>query len=72
MKATLEFDLPQESVEHYEAVNGTAFRVALQGVDERLRMWLKHGHEFESADGALEACRKLIDLEMREGAVSLY
>jgi hypothetical protein len=58
MKATLEFNLPEEQQEHYEAINGGQFRYCLQELDEYLRDWMKHGHSLKSADEALECVRK--------------
>ena len=58
MKATLEFTLPDEQDEHYNAINGGTFRYCLQELDGELRNWLKHGHTFEDAHNALVAVRK--------------
>ena len=58
MKATLEFNLPDEQTEHYNAINGTTFRYCLQELDGELRNWLKYGNPFTDADGALVAVRK--------------
>jgi hypothetical protein len=60
MKATLEFDLPEEQQEHYDAVNGSTFKYCLQELDQELRGWLKYGHEFKSADEVLETVRKTL------------
>jgi hypothetical protein len=58
MKATLEFNLPEEQAEHYNAINGTAFRYCLQELDGELRNYIKHGHTFEDAHEVLMATRK--------------
>jgi hypothetical protein len=57
MKAILEFNLLEEQQEHYDAINGSAFKYCLQELDEELRGWLKYGHEFKSAEDALERVR---------------
>ena len=42
MKATLEFNLPEERHEHSEAINGTSFACALRSVDQKLRDLAKY------------------------------
>lgn len=47
MRATIEFDLPDESYEHLRTLHGReAFRV-LEAIDEKLRQILKHGIDRE-------------------------
>ena len=58
MKATLEFDLPEDQTEHYNAINGTTFRYCLQELEGELRNYIKHGHVFEDPTDALAAVRK--------------
>jgi hypothetical protein len=60
MKATLEFNLPEEQAEHYNAINGSTFRYCLEELDQELRNWLKHGHVFEDPTDALAAVRKVL------------
>ena len=57
-KSTLEFNLPDEASEFYSAVHGGEYRSALWDLDNLLRGWLKHGHEFKDADEVLETVRK--------------
>ena len=57
MKATLAFTLPEESHEHAHALLGHLYAAALDDMDEWLRLKLKHGHDFNSIDEALQACR---------------
>jgi hypothetical protein len=61
MRATLEFTLPKETVEHQWAVNAPKMAGCISETDEKLRSWLKHGHTFKSADDALEAVREMFD-----------
>jgi len=58
MKATLEFNLPDEQADHYTAINGSTFRYCLQELDGELRNYIKHGHVFEDPTEALLAIRK--------------
>jgi hypothetical protein len=66
MKAILQFSLPEEQSEFNEAVNGSKFQSALQGIDEACRNWLKHGHEFEDTADALQAVRDMIPQDIYE------
>ena len=42
MKAKLEFDLPEESNEHNDALNGTKYKLIISEILEWLRSTLKH------------------------------
>lgn len=57
-KAIIEFDLPDERWQYKCANNGTNFFCILTELDNYLRSKLKYGHEYESADDALEDVRK--------------
>lgn len=57
-KAKLEFNLPEESYEYKNAVNGSTWHGIVYEVDMFMRNSLKHGHTFKSADEALEAVRE--------------
>lgn len=62
MKATLEFNLPEEAHEFYIASRATTLALEVNAVREKIRSWLKHGHEFKTPDEALVAVRdELID-----------
>jgi 3-methyladenine DNA glycosylase AlkC len=54
MKATLEFNLPEESDEHLTAVKATDWQMSLWDVDQRLREIVKHGDDDTKADWAQE------------------
>ncbi len=56
-KATLTFDLPEEQVEHASAVHGAEWKFIVYEVSMFLRNALKHGHQYNSADEALEAVK---------------
>lgn len=58
MKATLEFNLPEEDREHLDAVNGTKWKILLSDFDQTLRRYLKHGHTFVDVEDCLERLRK--------------
>jgi hypothetical protein len=60
MKATLEFTLPEDQQEHYDAINGSTFKYCLQEMDGQLRGWRKYGHQFKDAEEALEKAREYL------------
>ena len=57
MRATLEFNLPEEREDHNLAIHGLDFALVCWDMDVKLRNWLKYGHKFKTADEALEAAR---------------
>ena len=71
MKATIEFNLPEEQTEHYNAINGSTFRYCLQELDGELRNWLKYGNSFADADDALAAVRKHLHDLIRDNDIVL-
>lgn len=58
MRATLEFQLPEERSEHMVAVHAMDFALTVFDLEEELRLWMKHGHKFSSADEVIEAVRQ--------------
>jgi hypothetical protein len=72
MKATLEFDLPEDDCAFRLASRGMDWALVVHGlVNGSLRSWLKYGHEFTTADEALEAVRDLVFSEIEAHGVSL-
>jgi len=69
-KAILEFNLPEDRVEHEIAVHAMDFACVLSNLDDILRGCLKYGHEFQSADEALEEVRKDLREEMERWGVN--
>lgn len=70
MKATLEFDLPEDRDAHNDAVNGTAWKCLVFDFDQQLREWLKHGQPGDKAAG-LQAARDSLWESIREAGLSL-
>lgn len=58
MKAILEFNLPEDAREHNLAARAGNMYSSLWELDQWLRGKIKYGHDFKSADEALEASRK--------------
>ena len=52
MKATLEFNLPEEHDEHLNALQGLSWQMLLFEVDQQLRNTVKHGDSEQLADYA--------------------
>ena len=67
MKATLEFDLPEDYTDHLIAVHALDWALTCFDMDDKLRSWLKYGNEFKSPDEALEVVRDCLFeiMEMR-------
>jgi hypothetical protein len=66
MKATLEFDLPDERTEHRCAVNGVKYDALLHELWNDARCALKHGHAFKDADAVFEWLRTFISENAEE------
>lgn len=71
MRATIEFSLPEEEEVHRHALRGVDYHGTLWDVDQRLRDWLKYGHEFKSADEALGEARRALHEIMEARGVKL-
>lgn len=52
MKAILEFNLPEESAEYFQAINGGSWEFVLFELDQHLRGLVKHGDDEALADFA--------------------
>ena len=64
MKATITFDLPDERQEHDMAIHGADYHAAIWELDQFLRDALKYGHQYKTADDALEAVRNRLHEEL--------
>lgn len=65
-KATLNFKLPEETPEYKDAIHGGDWKSIVYEVSMFLRNKLKHGHEYKTADEALEAVRDALWDECKE------
>lgn len=65
-KATLEYDLPEESKEFETAINGNKYISCLQDFDNFLRNKIKHADLPEEVLHAYEECREKL-YEIAEG-----
>ena len=54
MKSTLEFNLPEESIEHLDALHGHEWKAIVLDLYRNVRNARKHGHKYKDADAAVE------------------
>lgn len=59
-KVTITFNLPDERDDHFLATHGKDFWLVLWNLNQAIRNYLKHGHNFKTADEALEWVREQI------------
>jgi hypothetical protein len=71
VKAILQFTLPEEQDEHRMALHGQDWALSMWDLEQELRKWLKYGHEFASAEEALEAVRECLYQALDERHLSL-
>ena len=57
MKATLEFDMPDDQPEFETAINAQKMKDLIWDFGEQLRGWDKRGHNFKTADDAVDKIR---------------
>ena len=72
MKATLEFSLPDEEFEFKKATQGKYLYFAISEFDNQLRNWIKHGHQFNDADEALNEVRSMLHRSLEEENISIH
>jgi len=61
MQAVLKFDLPEDNDQFTAASHGMDYALTCWDMDQKLRGWLKYGHQFESPDEALERVRDVLN-----------
>ena len=72
MKAILEFNLPEDKRE-YEMANQASDMVAAIGhFEDRLRSYLKYGHDFKTPEEAIEAIRTLLYEEITIRRINIH
>lgn len=58
MRATLQFNLPDDQHEYEVAVQAPKVQAFLWDFSQQLRTWYKYHHDFKSADDALDKIRE--------------
>jgi len=71
MKATLEFNLPEETIEHLDALHGSEWKTIVMDLHRSLRNIRKHGHNYESAEAALDDMMDSINCSIMESGLTL-
>ena len=72
MKATLEFNLPEDQ-KQFEIANQSADMYAvICHLAERLRSYRKHGNDFENANEALDAIHTILYDELNMRGINLH
>lgn len=69
--ATLTFNLPEEDCEHRLAVDAWKWRGVVSNMAEEFRRVCKNGHNFQSANEAINAMRTLFWANINEENLSL-
>lgn len=72
MKATLEFNLPEEEFDFKKATQGKNLYFAVSEFDNQLRNWIKHGHEFKDADEVLNEIRSMLHRSLEDENVFIH
>jgi hypothetical protein len=72
MKATLEFNLPDEDAEYYCATKGTAMLNALFEINTELRKLWKYEELNEDESNMVERIREQFFDILRENEINLY
>ena len=72
MKATLEYNLPEEQDLYIGACQGVNINNVVRDIDNEMRNWLKHGHSFKSADEALEKVRQMLYDDLNRYGINLH
>ena len=60
MKATLEFDLPEEATEHMAAVQGMEWKLLVFNFDQQLRSHIKYGGAPKTIENIRDELREAI------------
>jgi hypothetical protein len=72
MKATLEFNLPEDQRE-FEIANQSKDMLCIIGnLEDTLRSYLKYGHEFKTPEEALQAIRTRLHEEINIRRVNIH
>jgi len=72
MKATLEFNLPEEEREYRIANQSADLHAVICHLAERLRSYRKHGNHFENASEALDAIHTILYDELNARHIDIH
>lgn len=71
MKAILEFDLPEDNYQYKAAIQGADLKLIVATLDNMLRGYLKYGHDFQSANDAIQSIRNTLNEDLQAYSVHL-
>ena len=72
MKATLEFNLPEERREYRIANQSADLHAVICHLAERLRSYRKHGNDFENVSEALDAIHTILYDELNARRINIH
>jgi len=72
MKAKLEYNLPEDQSQFDAACKAIDLRSAVSDFDNELRNWIKHGHDFNNADDALEKVRESLYVYLNSYGINIH
>ena len=72
MKATLEFNLPEEEREYRIANQSADMYAVICHLAERLRSYRKHGNHFENVSEALDAIHTILYDELNARHIDIH
>lgn len=72
MKATLEFNLPEEAVEHHVAVQALEWKYVVTEMDEYLRSQIKYQELSDEVGKALQAARVYLTELCNDNNVNIH
>ena len=72
MKATLEFNLPEDQREFDTANQSKDMLCIIGNLEDALRSYLKYGHEFKTPEEALQAIRTRLHEEINIRRVNIH
>jgi hypothetical protein len=71
MKATLSFNLPEESIEHLDALHGYEWKAIVMDLHRIARNSIKHGHSYKQADDAIQDMLNCIHCAVMDRGLTL-
>jgi hypothetical protein len=71
MKATLSFELPEETIEHHDALNGHEWKAVVIELHRTARNAMKHGHKYKDADDAIQDILNTIHCSVMDRGLAL-
>jgi hypothetical protein len=72
MKAKLEYNLPEDQSQFDAACKAIDLRSAVSDFDHELRDWIKHGHNFKTADEALDKVRDIFFICLNSYGINIH